>query len=98
VKEGFVDLERAVVADYEMAKVSQPRIGSLNLPAFSVAPEGSSILSRLAHSVCLVWHDQLNAPLLQALPQRVAVIGLVGNQPLRLLTRTTAAAAVGDAD
>lgn len=98
MKEGFINVKQTVVADYEVAEISQPCIGSLNLPAFTVSPQGASILSRLAYSVCLVRYDQLDAPLLQVLPERIAIIGLVGNQPLRCMPRTATASAVGDAD
>lgn len=91
-------MKQTVVTDYEVSEISQPCIGSLNLPAFTVSPQGSSILSRFAHSVCLVRHDQLDAPLLQALPERIAIIGLVCNQPFRFLPRTATTLAVGDAD
>jgi len=98
VKESFIDAKRAVVADYEVAEVSQPSIGSLYLPAFAIASEWPSILGGLAHPVCLVRRDQFDTPSLEALAQRVAVVGLVGNQPLRLLPWATTTAAARDAD
>ena len=86
------------MTDEQSSELSQPCICSFNLPAFTVAPQGSPVLSRLAYSVCFVGHDQLDTPFLQALPQRIAIIGFVGNQPLRFLPRTATALAVGDAD
>ncbi len=83
MEEGFIDAKRAIVADYRVAEVAQRGVGSLNLPTFAIASECSSILSRLAHAVCLVRRDQFDASCLEALPQRVAIVGFIGNQPLR---------------
>ena len=94
----FIDVKQAVEASHEVAEVSQPSIGSFDLPAFAVASEWASILSWLAHSVCLVGYDQFDATLAQAHAKRVAVIGLVGNQPLRFLPWAAAVAAVRGAD
>ena len=98
MEEGFIDVQQAVVSNDQMPEVSQPCIGSFDLPAFAIASEWASILSWLTHSVCLVGHDQLDAPLLQASAQRIAVISLVGNQSLRFLPWVAAVVAVGDAD
>jgi len=81
-----------------MAEVSQPCIGSLDLPTFAIAAQGTSVLCCLANPASSVRHDQLDASLLQSCSQRVAVVGPVANQPLRFLPRTAAPTSVRDAD
>ena len=85
MKERPIDLERAVIAHDESAKVSQPSEGALDRPAPSVAPQDASILRRCAMAVRAMRRDQQDAPPLQPLAQCVTVIALVGNYPQRLL-------------
>jgi len=50
VEECLVDAQLAIVADGQVAEVSQPCVGSLHLPAFAVAAERASILGRRANA------------------------------------------------
>ena len=81
-----------------MAEVSQPCIGSLDLPTFAIAAQDMIVLCCLANPASSVRHDQLDASLLQLCPQWVAVVCSIANQPLRFLPRTTAPTSVRDAD
>ena len=63
-----LDTQVAIVTHHQMAEVSQPCIGSFDLPAFAIAPELATILSRLADSIHLVGNDQVDAPFLQSAP------------------------------
>src|SRR6266852_1182202 len=88
MKERAIDGERAVVAHDQAPKVPKPRVGAFDDPSPSVAPQGSAILRRGPNAISLVRADQFDPPLLQALPQRIAVIGFVGDHSHRLLPRT----------
>src|SRR5208282_6752070 len=88
MKERPVDFERAVIAHHETAEISQPSEGALYRPASFVAPQDPPILRRRTAAVRAVRRDQQDAASAQPLPQRVAVIALVGNHPQRLLPRT----------
>src|SRR5208283_6121994 len=81
-----------------MAEVSEPSVGSLDLPTFAIAAQSTSILRRWTNPASSVRHDQLDAALLQSCPQRIAVVSPVANQSLRFLPRTTAPTTVRDAD
>src|ERR1039458_5456968 len=88
MKEGAVDRERAVVAHDQASEVSEPRIRPFDNPSPSVAPQCATILRGWPNAIPLVRADQFDASLPQAFPQRIAVIGFVGDHPHRLLPRT----------
>ena len=56
-------MKQAVVANDEVAEVPQPCVGAFDLPTFAIASEWSTVLCRLADSVCLMRHDQFDTPL-----------------------------------
>src|SRR6202162_2198491 len=89
MKEGPIDRERAVVAHDQAPEVSQPGVGSFHDPSPSVPPQSPAILGCGPNAIPLVRTDQFDPPLLQAFPQRIAVIRFVSNHPQRLLPRTT---------
>src|SRR6267378_166225 len=89
MKECAIDGERAVVPHDQAPEVSEPGVGAFDNPSPAVAPQGSAILSCGPNTIPLVRADQFNPAPPQALPQRIAVIGFVGNHPLRLLPWTT---------
>src|SRR5712692_3600691 len=91
MKEGTIDGERTVVAHDQAPEVSEPGVGAFDNPAPPVAPQRSAILRRGPNAIPLVRADQLDAALPQTLPQRIAVIGFVGNHPQRLLPWTARA-------
>src|ERR1700687_796748 len=89
MKEGPIDRERAVVAHDQAPEVSQPGVGAFHDPSPSVPPQSPAILGCGPNAIPLVRTDQFDPPLLQAFPQRIAVIRFVSNHPQRLLPRTT---------
>src|SRR5258708_2836897 len=88
MKERAVDRERTVVADDQAPEVAEPGVGALDDPSPSVAPQRSTVLRRGPHTIPLVRTDQFNSSLPQPLPQRIAVIGFIGDHPQRFLPRT----------
>src|ERR1700692_1908493 len=91
MKERAIDRKRAVVTHDQAPEVSEPGVGAFDDPPPSVAPQRSTILRRGPHTIPLVRTNQFDPALPQALPQRIAVIGFVGNDPQRLLPRETCA-------
>jgi hypothetical protein len=89
MKERAINGERTVVADNQAPEVSQPCVGTFDDPSPAVAPQGSAILSCGPNAISLMRTDQFDPTLLQAFPQRIAVIRLVGYHPQGLLPRTT---------
>src|SRR5260370_31232725 len=88
MKEGAIDCERAVVTHDQASEVSQPGVGAFHNPWPFVAPQGSTVLGCRPNAILLVRADQLDSAPPQALPQRIAVVGFVGNHAHRLLPRT----------
>src|SRR5258708_40062044 len=88
MKERAVDGERAVVPHDQPSEVSEPGVGAFDNPSPPVAPQRTTILRRGPNAISLVRADQFDPPLLQALPQRIAVICFVGDHSHRLLPRT----------
>lgn len=84
------------MTNQQAAKLSEPRVGTLNDPAAFIAPEFSSIFIAPLLVVLAVRCDQFNASLLQALAQRIGIVSAVGNHPLRILPGW--ALGLGDAD
>src|SRR5689334_4239892 len=75
------------MANLNSAEVLQPGKQALNLPAPPIATQWTSILGSRLLAVGFMRSDQLNTLLLQTLIQRVAVVGSVANQSLRLFLR-----------
>jgi hypothetical protein len=88
MKEGAIDRERAVVAYDQTPEVSEPGVGAFDDPSSAIAPQGSAILGCGPNAILLVRADQFDAALPQAFPQRIAVVGFVGDDSHRLLPRT----------
>ena len=88
VEEGAVGGEQVLMTNQQATELPQPRIGPLHDPAAFIPPQFASILEAPTQVVLPIGCDQLNASLLQALPQRVRVVGPVGDYALRLLSRT----------
>ena len=81
MKERAIDRERAVVAHDQAPEVTEPGVGAFDNPSPSVAPQRSTVLRRRFLSVRAMGHDQFNTSLPQSFPQRIAVIGFVGDHP-----------------
>lgn len=62
MEERAADCERAVVAHYQAAEVSQPSVGAFDDPSPPVAPQGSTILRRGPNAIRLVRTDQFDPP------------------------------------
>jgi len=91
VKERAIDSERTVVAHSKASEVAEPSNGALDHLTPLVATQFSAVLCGWPNAILLVWADQLDPAQPQAIPQRIAVIGLVGDDPHRLLPRTARA-------
>ena len=67
--------------------MAQPCEETFDLPASPIAAQGPPILSGRLHAIRAVGADELDAPLRQLTPQRVAVVAAVSDQPRGFLTR-----------
>ncbi len=85
MKERPVDVERAVIPHHQTSEVAEPTDGALDDPAPSATPQLAPVLRGRTNTILLVWADQLDAAAPQAVPQRIAVVGFVGNHPRGLL-------------
>jgi hypothetical protein len=57
--------------------------------AASIPPQRPPVLRSRTDAIPFVRADEFDPPLPQSLPQRIAVVGLVGDHPHRLLPRPT---------
>ena len=78
MEERLVNLERAVVADYQMAVVPHPADGSLDDPAAPVPPQRPTVLRCRSNAILLVRADQFDPTPPQTLPQRIGWRFLTG--------------------
>jgi hypothetical protein len=76
------------MANQQAAELTEPGIGSLDDPSAFVAVQFAAIFVAPLFVVAPIGRDQLDAAFLQTFPQRVRIIGSVGNHPLRLLLGT----------
>lgn len=81
----------AIPAHNQAAGIRQPGKGSLHCPTSFVTPQFTAIVISSLLVVIAVGTNQLNAPRLHALSQRVAVISLVGDQAFGFCFWTTSA-------
>lgn len=88
MKKCAIDGERAVVAHHQAPEVPEPGVGAFNNPSSPVAPQRSAILGCWPNAILLVRTDQFDPALPQTFPQRIAVVGFVGDDSQRLLPRT----------
>src|SRR5215472_9096145 len=85
MKERTIHFEAALIPHHQAAEVAQPGERPLHLPPPPVAAQLPTVLQRRPLAVAPVRADQLDAPPRpQPLPQPVAVIALVADQPLQL--------------
>jgi hypothetical protein len=87
MKESAIDCERAVVASDQVPKISEPGVGAFDDPSPPVAPRRSAILRCGPNAISDVRENQFDSALPQAFPQRIRVVGFVGDHPHRLLPR-----------
>jgi hypothetical protein len=85
MKERLVNSCGAIPTYHQSAEVAEPGDGALDDPTMAVPAQSATVLSRGPHPIPLVRCNQFDAPTVQSFAQRIAVIGLVANHPLRLL-------------
>ncbi len=83
--------ERVVVAHNQPAKIAEPSNAALDDPAASVTAQRTTVLQCRLAAVLAVRRDQPDAAPMQAAAQRVAVVALLGDHPLRFLPWPTGA-------
>ena len=88
MKEGLVNSKRAVVAHDQPAVVGEPSESPFHDPPSFVAAQHPAVLRRRLASVLPMRHDQLDAPRRQLLPQGVAILAAVGDEPTWFLPGT----------
>ena len=96
MKEGMVDLQRAIVTHHQSAEVAQPSEGAFHGPAPPISPERPTILRRGLAPILAVRGDQLDAAPGQLPAQRITVVAPVGNQSDRLLPGASGVMAASD--
>jgi hypothetical protein len=80
----------------ESAELSQPGVCAFDGPASFAAPELSAVLVSPVLAALAVGNDEVDAALLQPFPQRIGVVGAIGDHTFWPLPRT--AFRSGDAD
>jgi len=90
MKERTVNHNMAVPADHQAAVVAKPGEGAFHLPTPPVSPQFAAVLRFAFSPFPAMRADQLNPAPLQPFPQRVAVVPLVGDEPLRIFPRPPA--------
>jgi hypothetical protein len=71
------------------AELPEPCVGAFDDPASFIPSELSAVFVATKLAVLAVRNDEVDASLLQPFPQRIGVIGAVGDHAFRLLSRTT---------
>lgn len=84
---------QAIPAHYQSPEISQPGESAFDFPPPTVPPQLSAILKLGFFPIATMRTNQLNLLCLQALSQRITVIGLVGDQPFHSLSGTSSAPA-----
>lgn len=89
MKERTIYSNIAIPPHDKTARIRQPGEGPFYSPASPVAAQFAPIMISLLFIVMSIGANQFDAPLLQALPQRIAIIPLIGNQPFGSLPGAT---------
>jgi hypothetical protein len=76
-----------LMTNQQSSELAKPGVGSFDDPTL-VAAQFAPIFVASLLIVLPVRRDQLHAAFFQSLPQRVRIVGGVGNHPFRLLSRT----------
>jgi len=77
------------MAHQQPAELTEPGVGSLDDPASLVAAQFAPVFIAPILVVLSIRHNQLDAALVQSLPQWVRVVGAVGDYSFGLLPRPT---------
>lgn len=73
-----------IVADNHPTEAADPSIRPFDLPTFPVPTKGPAILDPQPASVLAIRDDEFDPSPLQTIPERVAVVGSIGDHPRRL--------------
>jgi hypothetical protein len=85
MKESFIDKNPVLVTHDEAAEVAKPGESAFYFPSFAVTAQPTSIVEGGFGTIVSMRGDQKHPILEQALAQRIAVVGAVGNDALWLL-------------
>jgi hypothetical protein len=96
MEEGKVNGEEMVVPDQHAAELTEPCVGTLDLPASFVASQFPPVLISSLQVVLAVGCNQFDASPFPPLSQRIGIITTIGNHPLRLLPRPAFASREAD--
>jgi hypothetical protein len=91
MKERIINNNITVPANNKSAEISQPGKSPLNLIAAFIASKFPAIVMLTVLVIAAIRTDQINTFASQTLTQRVAVIAFVGDQPLRIFSRSASA-------
>jgi hypothetical protein len=75
------------VTDQNAAKLTEPCVGALDLPASFVASQFPSVFMSLLPAVVAVGCDQFDTSPFPSLSQRIGIITPIGDHPVGLLSR-----------
>jgi len=89
MKERLIHDNITFPTDYQPAIISQPGKRPFHFPSSLVSPHLAAVIILLLFIILPVRADQLDTAMPQTAPMRVTVIGLVGDNPLGFLPRTT---------
>jgi len=90
MKECAINKNTPIPTHDEAATVADPGEGTFNSPAFLVTTQFSAVMILFSLVVISIRANQFNAALGQSFPQWIAVIALISNQSLRVLSGATA--------
>ena len=76
------------MANKESAEPAEPSVGAFDDPASFVSPELPAALVAPELAVLAVRNDEVDAAFLEPFPQRIGVVGAVGDHSFRLLSRS----------
>jgi len=98
MKKCLIDRWQPVPPHNQAAEVAEPSESPFNGPAATVPPQRTAVLRRWPNATTLVRSHQLYPTTPEAVAQRVAVIRLVGDQPIGFLPRPAGSRATRDSD
>ena len=89
MKEALIDRQFAVPTHDQATEVLQPGKGPFYRPSSSVTPQFAAVVVSTFLVVLAIRADQFDPASGQSLPQRIAVVVLVGDDPIRIFSRAT---------
>lgn len=92
MEKGLVEVQSVLVPDHQPTEALEPGISPLHDPAMPIAPQLAAILPA-SPPIPQMRHDEVNAPLVEPLPEGAAVVAPIRDQPLGLHPRSARAGA-----